>query len=29
MTTLEVIGGLIVIAGIVLAETSRMNSIKV
>ncbi len=29
MTTLEVIGGLIVVAGIVLAETSRMNSIKV
>lgn len=29
MTTLEVIGGLIVIAGIVLAETSRMNSVKV
>jgi drug/metabolite transporter (DMT)-like permease len=29
MTTLEVIGGLIVVAGIVLAETSRMKSIKV
>ena len=29
MTTLEVIGGLIVVAGIILAETSRMNSIKV
>ena len=29
MTTLEVIGGLIVVAGIILAETSRTNSIKV
>jgi drug/metabolite transporter (DMT)-like permease len=29
MTTLEVLGGLIVIAGIVLAETSRTSSIKV
>ena len=29
MTTLEVIGGLIVVAGIVLAETSRTSSIKV
>ena len=29
MTTLEVIGGLIVVAGIILAETSRMKSIKV
>ncbi len=29
MTTLEVIGGLIVVAGIVLAETSRMKSVKV
>ena len=29
MTTLEVIGGLIVVAGIILAETSRTSSIKV
>ena len=29
MTTLEVIGGLIVVAGIILAETSRTKSIKV
>ena len=29
MTTLEVIGGLIVVAGIILAETSRASSIKV
>jgi drug/metabolite transporter (DMT)-like permease len=29
MTTLEVIGGLIVVAGIILAETSRTNSVKV
>ena len=29
MTTLEVIGGLIVVAGIILAETSRSSSIKV
>lgn len=29
MTTLEVIGGLIVVAGIVLAETSRTSSVKV